>query len=171
MGWKSGGASLTGFSRATHAWDRLSAGTPGVAGSRRDSCDRRASTSTPTQPITSRVKLENLYNYIMVRNRTSPTVITVDPPSNLIPNHPNSYSIKVHTTPDSLYEHIKITSFTRATASQGANFVNNYNYVISFYLREDDETSDHNDLKYLATMEQVTQFLEKLLYPDDNHQQ
>jgi hypothetical protein len=108
----------------------------------------------------------------MVRNRTSPTVITVDPSSNLIPNHPNSYSIKVHTTPNSLYEHIKkITSFTRATASQGANFVNNYNYVISFDLREDDAPSDHDDLKYLATMEQVTQFLEKLLYPDKNHQQ
>jgi len=28
MGWGSGGASLTGLSRATHAWDRLSAGTP-----------------------------------------------------------------------------------------------------------------------------------------------
>jgi hypothetical protein len=28
MGWGSGGASLTGFSRATHAWDRPSAGTP-----------------------------------------------------------------------------------------------------------------------------------------------
>ena len=27
MGWGSGGASLTGLSRATHAWDRLSAGT------------------------------------------------------------------------------------------------------------------------------------------------
>jgi hypothetical protein len=114
----------------------------------------------------------------MVRNRTSPTVITVDPPSNLIPNHPNYYSIKVHTTPDSLYDHIRITSFTRATASQGANFVNNYNYVISFDLRDDDAPSDHDDapsdhddLKYLATMEQVTQFLEKLLYPDDNQQQ
>jgi hypothetical protein len=28
MGWGSNGASLTGFSRTTHAWDRLSAGTP-----------------------------------------------------------------------------------------------------------------------------------------------
>jgi hypothetical protein len=36
MGWGNGGASLTGFSRATHAWDRLqaiivSAGTPAHA--------------------------------------------------------------------------------------------------------------------------------------------
>ncbi len=31
MGWGSGGASLTGRSRATHAWDRLAAGTPAHA--------------------------------------------------------------------------------------------------------------------------------------------
>jgi hypothetical protein len=33
MGWGSGGAQLTGFSRATHAWDRLpmTAGTPAHA--------------------------------------------------------------------------------------------------------------------------------------------
>jgi len=31
MGWGSGGASLTGLSRATHAWDRLAAGTPAHA--------------------------------------------------------------------------------------------------------------------------------------------
>ena len=31
MGWGSGGASLTSISRATHAWDRLSAGTPAHA--------------------------------------------------------------------------------------------------------------------------------------------
>jgi hypothetical protein len=31
MGWGSGGASLTGFSRATHAWNRLSVGTPAHA--------------------------------------------------------------------------------------------------------------------------------------------
>ncbi len=31
MGWGIGGASLTGFSRATHAWDCLSTGTPAHA--------------------------------------------------------------------------------------------------------------------------------------------
>ena len=31
MGWRNGGASLTGFSRATRAWDRPSAGLPAHA--------------------------------------------------------------------------------------------------------------------------------------------
>jgi hypothetical protein len=99
-----------------------------------------------------------------MRNRTSSRAISLDPPSNLEINHPNSFSIKVHTTTNSLYENIEIASVTRATASRGADFVNNYKFIVSYDLRAASETSDYDDVKYLETMEQVALFLETLLY-------
>jgi hypothetical protein len=67
--------------------------------------------STTHPPNSSRLKLEDLYRYILERNGTSSRVISLDLPANALPHEQNSCSIKVHTTDESRYENMKITKF------------------------------------------------------------